>query len=210
MSPKGLIATSTGKIPWNIPEDMEHFRKTTAGGIVIMGRTTWESLPPRSRPLSGRINIIMTREPLFKQVIESQPEGIYVATGMADLWGLLDQLDTAAAPRRIFIIGGAQIYRHFMPICEKLYLTEVNFADEDDLVGGTYFPLKMGEIEKGGGWVPQVSPSVNPYINVGSPHPRPLHQRPEGLDVGVEAKEWSISRQHPFLCYRMWEFVARG
>lgn len=180
MNPEGLIATSKGRIPWNVPEDMEHFRKTTADSIVIMGRNTWESLPVKSRPLAGRINIIMTREPLFKQVIELQQygENTHVVTGMADLWGLLDQLDTAARPRRIFIIGGAQIYRHFMPICEKLYLTEVNFTD--DIVGGTYFPLNIASFDDiKSGWVPVISP-----------------------------KEWSISHKAPFLCYRMWEFIA--
>lgn len=155
MNPSGLIANAEGRLPWNIPEDMEHFRNMTAGAVVIMGRKTWESLPARSRPLAGRTNIIMTREPLFKQVMESQElSDVWVAGGMADLWGLLDRFDTEEHPRRIFIIGGSQIYRHFMPICERLHVTEVNFTDE--IVGGTYFPLTMGELTKG--WREHVVP----------------------------------------------------
>ena len=179
MNSRGLIGTKDGKIPWHVPEDMEHFRETTKGGIVIMGRKTWESLPAKSRPLSGRINIIMTREPFFKSVLETQTiPNVYIANGMADLWELLDKLDTESQPKRIFIIGGGQIYQHFMPICEYLYLTEVNFTDE--VVGGTYFPLKFSDIMEGhSGWVPKVCP-----------------------------KDWAISHKRPYLCYRIYEFVS--
>ena len=52
-----------GTMPWHLPEDMAHFKQQTAGAPVIMGRKTWDSLPPRFRPLPGRRNIVVTRQP---------------------------------------------------------------------------------------------------------------------------------------------------
>ncbi|MGI4895085.1 MAG: dihydrofolate reductase, partial [Janthinobacterium lividum] len=61
-SANGIIGVD-GRIPWRIPEDMAHFAALTMGSSVVMGRATWESLPPRFRPLPGRRNLVLSRDP---------------------------------------------------------------------------------------------------------------------------------------------------
>src|SRR5574343_1450638 len=83
---------------WNIPEDMAHFKALTSGQTVVMGRKTWESLPPRFRPLPGRHNIVISRQT------------DYEAPG-AELAGSLElALQLASPAETAFIIGGEQIY----------------------------------------------------------------------------------------------------
>jgi len=113
-----------GALPWRLPEDMAHFRRQTAGCPVIMGRRTWESLPPKFRPLPGRHNIVVSRRP------DWQPEG---ATAAADLDAALA---AAGAAPRVFVIGGAQLYSAALPRADELLLTEV----DAELDGDAHFP----------------------------------------------------------------------
>ena len=109
---------------WHLPEDMRHFRETTRGKPVIMGRKTWESLPDAFRPLPGRKNIVVSRNPAYQ------------ASG-ASLAGSLDAaIKQAGEAAEIFIIGGAELYCQAMPLADRLYLTELaqNFA------GDAFFP----------------------------------------------------------------------
>ena len=109
---------------WHLPEDMRHFRETTRGKPVIMGRKTWESLPDAFRPLPGRKNIVVSRNPAYQ------------ASG-ASLAGSLDEaIKQAGEAAEIFIIGGAELYCQAMPLADRLYLTELaqNFA------GDAFFP----------------------------------------------------------------------
>ena len=117
---------------WNIPEDMAHFKTLTAGQTVVMGRKTWESLPPRFRPLPGRRNIVITRQ------------GDYVAPG-AEIAGSLEialkiastaGADDRPADKHIFVIGGGEIYQQAMAFATRLELTEVDDAPQGD----TRFP----------------------------------------------------------------------
>lgn len=111
---------------WRLPEDMKFFRATTMGAPVIMGRKTWESLPERFRPLPGRHNIVLTRQAGF------QAAGASIATH-------LDEALTLAQrdhPPRVFVIGGAQIYREALPRADELVLTEI----ERDFDGDAHFP----------------------------------------------------------------------
>jgi len=108
------------RLIWNIPEDMAHFKALTAGHTVIMGRKTWESLPERFRPLPGRRNIVISRQP------------DYVAAG-AELAGSLEQaLQLAASAELAFVIGGEQIYRQAMAVADRLEITAVELAPEGD------------------------------------------------------------------------------
>jgi dihydrofolate reductase len=112
---------------WQLPEDMRHFRETTRGKPVIMGRKTWESLPERFRPLPGRHNIVISRNPAF------------AAPGATLAGSLEDALRMAAAKGssdEVFVIGGAEIYRQALPISSRLYLTEV----EECVDGDVFFP----------------------------------------------------------------------
>ena len=109
---------------WHLPEDMRHFRETTRGKTVIMGRRTWESLPERFRPLPGRLNIVVSRNPGYQ------------AAGATRAGSLQEAIEKAGVGDEAFIIGGAELYRQALPLAETLYLTEIA-ADFD---GDTFFP----------------------------------------------------------------------
>jgi len=109
---------------WHLPEDMRHFRETTRGKPVIMGRKTWESLPESFRPLPGRHNIVVSRDPAY------QASGATLASSLADA------VAQAADADEVFVIGGAQLYRQALPLASRLYLTEI----EQDFDGDVFFP----------------------------------------------------------------------
>jgi dihydrofolate reductase len=99
---------------------MAHFKALTAGHTVIMGRKTWESLPERFRPLPGRRNIVISRQP------------DYAAPG-AELAGSLEMaLALASTAATVFIIGGEQIYTQAMAVADRLEITEVDLEPEGD------------------------------------------------------------------------------
>ncbi len=105
---------------WHIPADMAHFKTLTAGQVVIMGRKTWESLPPRFRPLPGRRNIVISRQ------------ADYAAPG-AELAGSVEMaLEMASTAELAFVIGGEQIYTQALPLADRLEITEVDLAPEGD------------------------------------------------------------------------------
>ena len=113
-----------GQLLWHLPEDMRHFRETTRGKPVIMGRKTWESLPDSFRPLPGRHNIVISRNPA------------YVAPGATLVSSLNDAMREAGAAHEVFVIGGAELYRQALPIADRLYLTEI----AEDFDGDVFFP----------------------------------------------------------------------
>ncbi len=105
---------------WNIPEDMAHFKALTAGHTVVMGRKTWESLPPRFRPLPGRRNIVITRQT------------DYAAPGAEIADSLENALKLASTATTAFIIGGEQIYTQAMTVADRIEMTEVDLEPEGD------------------------------------------------------------------------------
>lgn len=107
-------------LPWHLPEDLAHFKRTTMGCPVIMGRKTWDSLPPRFRPLPGRTNIVVTRDPAW------QAEGAVTATS------LVQARDACAGQPDAWVIGGAQIYSLALPLASKVVVTEIDKAFEGD------------------------------------------------------------------------------
>lgn len=109
---------------WHLPGDMRHFRETTRGKPVIMGRRTWESLPESFRPLPGRLNIVVSRDPAYSA------EGAVLAGSLGSAIG------QAGNSAEIFVIGGAELYREALPLADRLYLTEI----AADFEGDTYFP----------------------------------------------------------------------
>ena len=105
-SVSGVIGRD-GDIPWQLPEDMAHFKALTLGYPVLMGRATWESLPPRFRPLPGRRNLVLTRDRAYRA------EGAEVLTELpADLDG--------------WVIGGAQVYALALPHAAVCEVTEID------------------------------------------------------------------------------------
>lgn len=109
-------------IPWHVPEDFAFFKRETLGGAVIMGRKTWDSLP--RRPLPGRLNIVVTRHPPAET---AEPEVIF--TGLDDAIGAA----RARGHKRIYCIGGAEIYRQMLSAADRVLLStvEVDVAEAD-------------------------------------------------------------------------------
>ncbi len=137
----GVIGSDNALV-WREPADQRWFRQQTMGCPVVMGRKTWESLPERFRPLPGRANIVITRQPGW------QVDGAVVAHGLAGALAAARAaaeqsaaagLSAAAEPRaapRIFVIGGGQLFAEALPLADELVLTEI----DADLVGNTRFP----------------------------------------------------------------------
>lgn len=118
------------KIPWHLPEDMAHFKQLTLGCPVVMGRKTWDSLPPRFRPLPGRTNIVVTRQPSWE------------AAGAQRAASLQDALaQCGAADQTVWVIGGAQIYAEALPLADRVEVTEL----AQDFEGDAYAPTLGAE-----------------------------------------------------------------
>ncbi len=108
-------------LPWRLPADMRHFRRVTMGKPVLMGRKTFESL---GKPLAGRANIIITRDPA------------YTAPGCRVVHSVDEALAAASGNDEIMVLGGADIFAQFMPHAARLYLTCVH----GDFDGDAFFP----------------------------------------------------------------------
>jgi dihydrofolate reductase len=108
-------------MPWKIPGEQAYFKRVTMGHPIIMGRKTWESI---GRPLPGRRNIVVTRNPDF------------VAPGAEVVSSLEVALAQCAGAPEAFVIGGAELYRLALPHADRLLITEI----EHDFDGDTYFP----------------------------------------------------------------------
>jgi dihydrofolate reductase len=111
-----------GVMPWHLPEDMAHFKQQTMGAPVIMGRKTWDSIPPRFRPLAGRRNIVVTRN------ADWQAEGVERAGSLQEAIALCEHARSDEA----WVIGGAQIYAEAQPLAQRVVLTEIARDFEGD------------------------------------------------------------------------------
>ncbi|TVP73251.1 MAG: dihydrofolate reductase [Rhodobacteraceae bacterium] len=113
-----------GTIPWHAPEDLAFFQRETLGGAIIMGRKTWDSLP--RRPLPRRLNVVVTSQPM-PEVENTVFSRLDRARDAADAAGYL----------RHYAIGGAAIYAAFLPLADRLLITEVDLDVPD---ADTFFP----------------------------------------------------------------------
>lgn len=120
---RGGVIGADGTMPWRLPEDLAHFKATTSGHPVIMGRVTWDSLPAPSRPLPGRRNIVVTRDPSW------EADGAEVAQSPSAALEL-------AGDDLTWVMGGAQIYAAMLPLADRCEVTEID-ADFD---GDTSLP----------------------------------------------------------------------
>ncbi len=107
-------------MPWHLPEDLAHFKRTTLGAPVIMGRKTWDSLPPRFRPLPGRRNIVVTRDAQWQ------------AAGAERAGSLEEAIARVAAEPQVWVTGGAEIYRLALPRAQLAVVTEIEADYEGD------------------------------------------------------------------------------
>jgi len=120
-----------GQMPWHLPNDMKHFRNITWGMPVVMGRKTFESL---GKPLKGRKNIVISRQPSWKA------EGTVVVKSIEDALFVAQETDA----NEVMVIGGGEIYRNLFDRASRIYLTRVEAAPEAD----TFFPsLDTGQWE---------------------------------------------------------------
>jgi dihydrofolate reductase len=123
----GVIGKA-GVMPWHLPEDLAHFKRTTMGAPVIMGRKTWESIPARFRPLPGRTNVIVTRQRGW------QAEGAHMAHSLPDAIALCGDVADA------WIIGGAEIYAQALPLSSTAVVTEIEATFEGDAFAPQFGP----------------------------------------------------------------------
>ena len=123
-SANGVIGNNNA-LPWHLPEDLAHFKKLTLGCPVIMGRKTWESLPPRFRPLPGRTNVVITRQ------------ADWHAAGAQSAGSLTDALAICKAASDVWIIGGAQIYAQAEPFASRIEVTQIDKYFEGDALAPT-------------------------------------------------------------------------
>ena len=123
-----IVAASTnnaigirGELPWRLSSDLQHFKATTMGKPIVMGRKTWDSI---GRPLPGRQNIVITRQ------------AGYVAEGCDVVASLAEAAEAAGDENEIMVIGGSEIYSLALPLADRLYMTRVHAAVDGD----AFFP----------------------------------------------------------------------
>lgn len=123
LSTNHCIGTN-GKLPWHIPGELARFKALTMGKTVLMGRKTWESLPEKFRPLPGRTNVVVTRQPGY-----DVPPGVIVHASVDAALGALAHV-------KIMVIGGAEIYAQTIGRADTLHLTHVH----REVAGDAFFP----------------------------------------------------------------------
>jgi dihydrofolate reductase len=112
------VIGADGGIPWHLSEDFAHFKATTMGGVLVMGRATYESI---GRPLPGRTTIVVTRDPAWSAA------GVLVAHSVGEALHL-----AAEQPGETFVVGGSQIYEQALPFATHQVLTEVHLSPAGD------------------------------------------------------------------------------
>ena len=115
----GVIGRNNA-LPWHLPEDLVHFKRLTLGCPVIMGRKTWDSLPPRFRPLPGRLNIVVTRQAAWQ------------AEGAVGAHSLTEALQQCQDQPDVWVIGGAELYAQALPLAASAHVTEIDAPFEGD------------------------------------------------------------------------------
>jgi len=120
----GVIGNQ-GQLPWHLPEDLAHFKRTTLGQPVVMGRVTWESLPEKFRPLPGRSNVVVSRQTSFSAA------GAQLASSLEAAMALFPPTEI------IWLIGGAQLYAQGLSIASQIVVTEI----DADYEGDAFAPL---------------------------------------------------------------------
>ena len=129
------VVGAQGEIPWRLPADQKMFRQRTNGATVVMGRATWDSLPGRFRPLPGRRNVVLTRDPAWS------------APG-AEVAHSVEEVDLGG---EVWVMGGETIYQAFLPVAEHILRTRIDL----DVEGGDTFAPELDErwvVTSSSGW----------------------------------------------------------
>ncbi len=118
----GVIGRSNGEMPWHVKEEFQHFKQTTLGFPILMGRKTFETL---GKPLKGRENILITRDENYSsdfeevKIVHSLSEGI--------------EYCKITSPEKIFIIGGGEVYKQAIEIADQLIISNMKFDAEGEI-----------------------------------------------------------------------------
>ncbi len=121
---ENFVIGDEGRIPWRLPTDFAHFKRTTLGKPLIMGRKTFESI---GKPLPGRTSIIVTRQADY-----AAPEGVHVCSSLETALQTAQDVAQRDGVEEVIIGGGAEIYREAMPLADRLYVTHVEASPEGD------------------------------------------------------------------------------
>ena len=124
---KNRVIGRDNQIPWKLVDDLKFFKRITMGKPIIMGRNTYESI---GKPLPGRPNIIITRNP------EYEVDGAHVVLSIEEAFELAAQLTSPNEDAEIAVIGGAQIFEKILPVADRIYLTQLN----TEIDGDVFFP----------------------------------------------------------------------
>ncbi len=123
---ENYVIGKNNDLPWSLPDDMKYFMQTTKGHPVIMGRKNYDSIPQKFKPLPNRTNIVVTRQSNFMAL------GCHVVGSVEEALRFAQEKGDA----EVFVIGGAEIYKHALPAANRLYLTEIKAVIEGDV----FFP----------------------------------------------------------------------
>ena len=123
------VIGNKGDLPWHLPEDLAHFKRTTLGQPVVMGRVTWESIPEKFRPLPGRRNVVVSRQ------------ADYLAAGATVVHSLQEALALFAPEQVVWLIGGAQLYAQGLSLASHVVVTEI----DADFEGDAHAPVLTSE-----------------------------------------------------------------
>ena len=132
------------KLPWHLPADLKHFKRLTMGKPIVMGRKTFDSI---GKPLPGRTNIIVTRNPRF------QVDNCIV------VHSIQEALDEVKTSNEIMVIGGASFYEQTFPLADRMYLTLIHHTFQGDAFFPRYEKDEWLEIER----VDKSPDENNPY-----------------------------------------------
>lgn len=118
----GVIGKSNGKMSWHVKEEFQHFKNTTFGYPIIMGRKTFETL---GKPLKGRLNVVVTRNENYKTEFKE----VVVKSSLVEAIDYCKSLN----PEKIFIIGGAEIYKQSFELVDEMIISYMKFDAEGDV-----------------------------------------------------------------------------
>ncbi|MFF2531413.1 dihydrofolate reductase [Brevibacillus sp. NPDC058079] len=139
----GVIGKNNG-LPWKLPRELKYVKEKTMGSSIVLGRKNYESI---GMPLPGRRNIVLTRDPSYKA------EGCEVIHAMEDLFFL------TSGEEEVFIFGGAEIYKIYLPYVDKIYLTRIHHSFKGD----TFFPNLDLSMWKEHPPIQGITDEYNPY-----------------------------------------------